>query len=237
MNKVATIISNFNMPERTDALVEHISDHEIPCQIVVVDNGSKMVPPSKYTTVSLPDNVQTTGGWLAGLDQAKGADYYWIMITSAEFLGPEVLRPMVDFMDAHPEAVGAHPALSLDSTAWAHLLTQGGDEPREVKFIDNIAALWRASWFDSIGQFDPSLRYAWGSDLETCHVARTQGQTMWVMEPAGMKKVTDIGYTMGRMGMTAERRRELARRNMESVLSRKYGPDWHDRMYGWQNES
>jgi hypothetical protein len=98
--------------------------------------------------------------------------------------------------------------------------------------IDNIASLYRADWFDGIGRFDPALIYGWGIDLETCYKARQDGRTLWVHEGASMKKVTDIGYTMKRMNMTAEARRFLASRNMDQVLSTKYGKDWRKVILG-----
>ena len=56
------------MPERTDALCEHIREYvSWPYSLIVVDNGSDLVAPSQYTTLRLDTNIQTTGGWLAGL--------------------------------------------------------------------------------------------------------------------------------------------------------------------------
>jgi hypothetical protein len=67
--------------------------------------------------------------------------------------------------------------------------------------------------------------------LETSYKARAQGKSLWICEDVQVKKVTDIGYTMGRMGMTAEERRVLARENMDEVFTQKYGPDWKTLMY------
>jgi GT2 family glycosyltransferase len=231
MAKVTAVISNFNMPERCDRLVEHIHAHE-KCEVVVVDNGSDLVPPSKYTTVRLEKNIQTTGGWLAGLEQAKGADFYWVIITSAEFIGAPVLDGMLEVMGLHPDCVGVHPALTKDSTtSWEHLKDTGSVDFRKVWMIDNIAALWRAKWFDEVGGFDPRFTYAWGPDLELAHLARSQGRTLYVTEPAGVKKVTDIGYSMNRMGMSADERGARARLNMWNVMLDKYGPQWQELMY------
>jgi hypothetical protein len=38
-----------------------------------------------------------------------------------------------------------------------------------------------------------------------------------------VKKVTNIGYKMDRMNMTAATREKLARQNMQDVLNKKYG--------------
>jgi hypothetical protein len=60
------------MPERTDALCEHLlTCTDWPLSLYIVDNGSDLVPPSRYTNVKIDGNIQTTGGWLAGLEQAR----------------------------------------------------------------------------------------------------------------------------------------------------------------------
>ena len=85
--------------------------------------------------------------------------------------------------------VGVHPALTEDSTtSWKQLMTRGGNEPRQTWMIDNIASLWRASWFDRMGRFDPELIYGWGIDLEMCWLARRFGRTLYVHEGVQMKK-------------------------------------------------
>jgi hypothetical protein len=96
--------------------------------------------------------------------------------------------------------------------------------------IDNIASLYRADWFDEIGRFDPELKYAWGIDLETSFKARNQGRSLWVDERSWIKKVTNIGYDLGRMKMSATNREQLAGQNMAEVLSGRYGPNWWERM-------
>jgi len=239
-NQIAIFIVNYNMPERTDALAEHINNRiEWPHVLFVIDNGSDIVPRSKHTNVFLEKNRQTTGGWLAGLEAAESyqKDWlaYWFLITSAEF--PEgdgdPLTPMAQFLLDAPNAVGIHPALTSDSTtSWTHLITRGGEKPRRTWMIDNIASLYRADWFDSIGRFDPDLIYAWGIDLETCWKARQQGQSLWIHEGSRIKKVTNIGYNMNRMNMEAGTREMLAGNNMREVLSMRYGLDWWGIMTG-----
>ncbi len=227
--RTAAIITNYNMPERTDALVEYLTKHvKSPLDIIVVDNGSDIAKPSKYTYLRLKKNVQTTGGFLAGLDALHtGYFAYWFLITSTEFVEGvtgDPLTPMVQKLIQDPNAVGVHNALTQDYVgAWKHLVTRGGSGCRETWMIDNISSLYRADWFDSIGRFDPELKYAWGIDLETCYLARKQGRTLWVCEDAPVRKTTNIGYAMNRMNMSADERTRLARANMIDVLERKYG--------------
>ena len=97
--------------------------------------------------------------------------------------------------------------------------------------LDNLWCMYRAEWFDSIGWFDPELRYAWGVDLETCWQARKAGRSLWVHEGVRVRKITDIAYSMDRMRMSADERRRLAGMNMEIILSQKYGDNWRWRMW------
>lgn len=242
-NKVAIVLVNYNMPERADQLMSYIHNNIAwPYDTFVVDNGSDLVPASHWTTISLDENVQTCNGWLAGLRRAKeisvqrgGNIYlaYWILITSAEFVleSGDVLSPMCEFLLKNPDAVAIHPALTEDSTTtWSHMLSVGGNEPRRTFMIDNIAALYRADWFDEIGWFDPELTFAWGTDLETCWKARKNGKSIWIDERTKVKKVTNIGYAMDRMNMSAETRFEQAADEAQRVLSKKYGYDFLNRL-------
>jgi len=234
--KIAVFIVNFNMPERADSLYGHITKYaKWPHEIFMIDNGSDLVAPSQHTNVGIETNLQTTGGWNAGLDAAgRNGNWlaYWFLITSAEFKSDrDPLTPMVVALLKCPELVGIHPALTQDSTtAWNHLKARGGDGVRRTWMIDNIASLWRADWFEANGGFDPDLKYGWGIDLELSYKARQQNKWMWIHEGVRVEKVTNIGYTMNRMGMSADERVRLAGANMAEVLSTKYGSNWDRKM-------
>jgi GT2 family glycosyltransferase len=241
MRRVAIIITNYNMPERTDALCLHIAKHAFwPYDLIVVDNGSDLVEPSQFTTVRLAQNVQTTGGWLAGLKHAderaeqrdEGYFAYWFLITSAAFVDEtDPLTPLASVLMDDDNAVGVHPALTENSTtAWNHLKTRGNRRLRKTWMIDNIASLYRADWFNEIGRFDPELVYAWGVDFETCWKARQEKRGLWVCEDVLVEKITNIGYEMDRMNMSAEERAKNAGVNMHNILYSRYGKDWHNRM-------
>jgi glycosyltransferase involved in cell wall biosynthesis len=237
---VAAVIVNYNMPERADKLAEYIRAHCQGVEVILVDNGSDLKEPAQHTTLKLSTNVQTTNGWLMGLHYAdalavkRGKNWlaYWFLITSAEFSGEgDPLAPMLDLLQREPAAVGVHPAVEAEVIAWKHLLARGGDQPRRTWMIDNIASLYRAEWFDAIGRFDPDLTFAWGIDLETGYLARKAGRSLYIHEGCTVKKVTDIGYTMQRMNMTAAERRLKAEANMEAVLSAKYSPTWRNMLW------
>ena len=103
---------------------------------------------------------------------------------------------------------------------------RGEKKPRRTHHIDNIAALYRASWFDSIGRFDDQLTMAHGIDLETCWKARKQNKTLWIDERVQIEKISNIGYLMERMNMSADERVKLARAEMDSVLAPRYGANY-----------
>jgi len=233
--RVAAVITNYNMPERADALAEHLFKSEWPLDLYLVDNGSDLVEPAKHTNVRIPKNIQTTGGWLAGLSEADdtGKEYlaYMFLITSTEILDTDPVAPMAVWLESNADAVGIHPALTHDSTtSWGQLYARGGQQPRRTWMIDNICSMYRAEWFNSIGRFDPAMEYAWGVDLETCYKARVQRRTLWVDERVQVRKVTNIAYSMNRMNMSADERGARAGANMRDVLFKKYGPAFWEKM-------
>lgn len=242
--RVACFIVNYNMPERADALYNYLYyKSTYPTDIYLVDNGSNLAPKAYNTNVTLKSNRQTTNGWLQGVKQAKqheklsGKRYfaYMFLITSTEFIdgvSGDVVKSMVSKLYEDENAVGVHPALTEDSTtAWTHLKYRGYEAIRPTWFIDNIASMYRASWYNEVGGFDKQFKYAHGIDLELCYLARKQGKGLYVDERVLVKKVTDIGYTMGRMNMTAEERQYKATANMYDVMQAKYGDSWQKLMF------
>lgn len=232
MRNVAFILSNYNMPERTDAMVQYLMDN---CgenvDYFVVDNGSDKKQPAFWTSVRLPKNRQTMGGWLAGWDLARWDtkyDAYIFAITSTEIMHSQgdIVQPLLDLMYSADDIVGVHPMLTQDSTtAWNHMKTGG-----EAWMIDNIFAMYRADWFDKQGGFDPRMVYGWGPDLEMAHFARQDDKRLMICDKVQVRKVTDIGYTMDRMNMTASERAVKARTNMEKIFEKRYGIEWRTKM-------
>jgi hypothetical protein len=238
-NRVAIILTNFNMPERSDAMGDYLAKYcQWPHDFICVDNASDIVPPSKWSNVFLTENIQTTGGWLAGLDYADtlGHDYlaYVFAITSCDFPGWQTIdpvAPLAQILLDDPNAVGVHPALTEDSTTdWVEMHTRGLRGKRPIWHLDNLFAMYRADWFNSIGRFDPDLTYAHGPDLETGWYARDQGRGLYICEDVQIRKISQIGYTMDRMHMTTAQRNANAMEEMQRVLGRKWGSwptCWH----------
>jgi len=242
-SRTAVIIPNYNMPERTDALVEYIQENaKAPHDIFVIDNGSDLVPPSKYTSVCIRENRQTTFGWLTGLKEADfmedqiGAFYfaYMVMITSAEFVkeSGDPLTPLVEFLDKNRKAAVIHAALTKDSTTALaeQMMDRGTGKPRRTYLVDNIAALWRADYLNRIGRFREELTMGWGVLPEVCWEARRDRKTIWIHEGTLIKKVSNIGYTMNRMNMTAKERGKLASAEARRILEPIYGENFNEKL-------
>lgn len=242
-HKSAIIIPNYNMPERTDALVEYIQENaKAPHDIIVVDNGSDLVEPSKYTNVTIFKNCQTTCGWLRGLEMAdtmarrNGESYfaYMVMITSTEFVkaSADPLTPLVEFLAKTPDAAVIHAALTRDTTTAlsAQMMDKGTGKPRRTYLLDNIAALWRADWLNSVGRFRRELTMAWGVLPEVCWKARRDRKTLWIHEGILVKKISNIGYDMNRMNMTASERAIKASAEARRILEPIYGERYNEKL-------
>jgi len=238
--RIAVILVNYNMLENTDKIVEKLKEvTKYPTDIIVVDNGSEIVKKSEYTTIALSKNVQTTNGWLMGLHYADAISVnekfeyfgYLFVITSTyiDNVNYDIIEKMV--INLKNDIVGIHPALSKDSTTAHKHLYSKNQNIRGVKFIDNIFALYKADWFNSIGRFNPRLTYAWGIDVETGYLARKNGFKICIDDNIIVKKVTNIGYTMNRMSESAKEREINARSQMYYYFKEKYGKDYSKIIY------
>jgi glycosyltransferase involved in cell wall biosynthesis len=237
-NRVAVIIANYNMRERTDNLVNTIYRRSSwPTDIIVVDNGSDQVAPSRFTAVNLTKNVQTTHAWFAGLNYAdslevlEGFKYlsYVFVITSGELMDQvnDPIKSLAEVLVQNQEAVGVHPALTIDSTThWKQLIYQHPPQLRQTNMIDNIFSMYRADWFNSIGRFEKTMTYAWGIDIETSYLARASGKKLFVHDGVLIRKISNIGYKLGRMGMSSRDRFENASKQMNAYMVGKYGENY-----------
>lgn len=243
MNKVAAILLNYNMPERADAIAESIKARvKVPHELIVVDNGSDLVYPSKSTNLSLGKNVQVSNGFRMGLAYADAIAAweqieffaYWFLITSSEFMSDEYdpLARLLEAMVDDPKVVFVVPTLSESSeTAWKHMINRGGQNVRETWGTDfYLGGLVRAEWFNASGRFNPALRYGWGICSEINWMARKDGLKILLHEDVVIRKENNIAYRMDRMNMTADKRSKLSGAEMNSVLEEKYGPGALDKL-------
>jgi GT2 family glycosyltransferase len=230
----AVIVVNYNMPERTDALVGHILDTvHLPYQMIVVDNGSDLVDPSSYTTLHLPKNRQTTGGFIAGMRYAElmdqSFDYYWMFITSSEFKKDDrdALEILINVMKSDKKTYAVSPAFTFNWSAFdTWMCPREGKKPRRVFGIDYLAALIDRRKLEQIGGFRKEVTMMWGVHGECNMLARKNGWHIYVHDGYVMHKESNIGYKMDRMNMTAEDRASQAQREKEKVYIPIYGENF-----------
>lgn len=243
-NRIALIITNYNMNERADQIVEYIKQYvKYPVDVILVDNGSDKQPASKYTALHLQRNVQTLHGWLMGLHYADSLEIYeefkyfayGFVITSSEIVPNQgdIITKLLIPMITDNEVVGIHPALSKDSTTWwKHMIThKSSNKWRHTNMIDNIFSIYRADWFNKQGRFNSAMTYAWGIDLEMSYFARRDGKRLLINDEVMVKKVSNIGYLMDRMNMTSEDRFKNAREQMNKYFVETYGKKHEDIIY------
>lgn len=226
------------MPERTNAIIEHLQfTVNYPLDYYVVDNGSDLVKPSKYTTVKLEKNKQVTGGFLAGVDAAvkSGEDYlaYWFMITSAKFTDTDWTDPL-DYLVPiikNPDTFAVSPSVNFPKhCAWEKWMAPRENSTyRKIWGMDYICALIRAEKYHKLGGFRPELIYMWGVPGEMNWKARKNGWKLYINDAYEIEKYTDIGYEMDRMNMSAEDRRRLAAANSDEILNSIYGEGYRER--------
>jgi hypothetical protein len=251
-HRLAVIIVNYNMPERAEALYKNIQETtKWPVDIILVDNGSQKKMRSPLTSLQMPINLQTSAGFLAGVNYAKHlrnskdlcphyAYSFWITSTRSVENRDFISILMQQLLNGN--AVGIHPELTAQSSShWQFLKPDryryekavlGKPTIRKSWLIDNIASLYRASWFDSVGRFDPALSYAWGIDIETAARANEDNVPLYLSSAVHVEKITNIGYKMGRMGMKASSRVSTAEKETCTVMKEKYPYDWPSRLLG-----
>ena len=138
----------------------------------------------------------------------------------------------------HSGAVGVHPRLAPSSTThWELLKVPWASRGRpiseeQVWMLDNIAAFYNADFFNAAGRFDPALTFAWGIDIELAFRAAKLSERLVVNTRSTVEKVTNIGYKMKRMGMSAANRSRLAYVETCTVMEAKYGHRWPSVVFG-----
>ena len=234
---VAIIISNYNMPERTDELAAWFeSTTRWPHDLLVVDNGSDKVPIPARATLAWRHNVGPAGVWRIAttyaerLARKRGVPHLGYLFCCTSTAIPErqrerdLITPLAELLESDPNAVLAHPAYTADTESYfRHMVDGGSGGPRRLGFCEMQCGLVRADWFHAIGGYDPDFQLHWGVDIDLCMQAKRQGRGVWLHEAVHVRKEESRGYTSGRYEMSAEQRAERALAEMDAILLRKYG--------------
>lgn len=244
-NKVAIIIPNSNMPEYTSNLCQYITNTmSLDYDLIVVNNPYYPLNATDHPlsldcdhTVSVQIPLGMTHAILMGLYYVDALSYlkefeyfaYWIVTTSLRFPieKKDFLTPMVKFMLENEKVVMTSPAII--GTAWDSLHPKGSGW-RKVWGVDNNAILIRSDWFNGIGRYRPELTIGWGSSLETCWIARSQGKEIWVNDDLVMTKDDGIAHEMGRRDTIREDFNMKGAEQMHRVLGAEYGENFLEKL-------
>lgn len=146
---VATLILNRNLPEVTDALVEHFQAHDgTVTDIYVIESGSLPERRSRYSSfvADWPDamehGLRFPRGFNFGLielNKLRQYEYYFLVCQDALFPGRSTLGPMVDVMRELPLTGILSPA----SPHWGETESIPEGETRYFWFVNHVAWLFR----------------------------------------------------------------------------------------------
>lgn len=234
--RTGIVICNYNMPESTDNLAQHIKNTvKSPYDLVVVDNGSTERT-SDHTTLYLPENVQMTRGFMEGVrsldETGRTYDFYWLIITSVEF-DPEDKRDPVKLLTSNfdENTFAVQPSLTktgMETTAWEVLKPRNTLFRRRVWATDYCCTMYRAAWFNELGRWNENLRRGWGVGDELFYLARKKGWKIYTQDGYVMRHKIAIGYDLDRMGETYKKRAEKAKEEMDAEFIPKYGERYLD---------
>jgi len=108
MRKVSIITVNFNQPKVTEELLQSIPAPYANLEIIVVDNGSKVISINNWQAnypqvkfIRSEENLGFAGGNNLGIKEATG-DYLFLVNNDTEFTGGLIER-LVAVMDSKPE--------------------------------------------------------------------------------------------------------------------------------------
>lgn len=238
MKRAAVIVLNYNMPEAADLWVNTIKERvEYPHDLIVVDNGSDKVTPSQHTTIKLERNTRTTGGLRLGIEYAdmrglveygERPGYYWVISTSTalgNFEG-DPLEMLIEAMESKPNAVAVAPSYDSNVFVWTHVIYRcnGSDNVTQIPTIP--FGLISSEFYHAVGGYEQRLTHSWGLEHDLAFKADRMGKTSWLHHGVRLEVHEFVGYTMGRMDMSRERREDLARKEMDEVLIERYGAMW-----------
>lgn len=234
---IGVLISNYNMPECVDRWVEYLTETtRWPHEIVVVDNGSDKVPPSKYTTISWKENLGHNASWQLGFEHIYRLEMkrkrlffgYLIITTSTIIAFPErrldLISPLVEILLADEQVAIINASHAAESTTpFDFMKTRETGGPREVGFVETGFALFREKWFKHVGGIEKEFFYNWGTDVDPCYKAHRSKRKVMVHDGVVVKKDHDNGFILNRYEMKAEERVMKSMSDMNYILCKKYG--------------
>ncbi|RJO66152.1 MAG: hypothetical protein C4523_13810 [Myxococcales bacterium] len=235
---IKPIILSYNMPEEASRLYKKLQADGFS-DVLLVDNGSDMHPPSPHANFRLPKNIRANGQARMALIYSMDyfpADYYWLISTSADLYPQANYRQAIEASLSRLSAfrVGVlSPTFDCPTAlpAQQHLSANAPETTSICFFLEataNVLAhnLLEKCREDGAAFFETRLTRGWGCDYELCHEAVLHG--FWCMADqaiaAGWKR--NLGYHKGVGGESIQHYYDQASAEMNAVMADKYGERW-----------
>lgn len=222
MKKVSVIILNWNGAEMLRRFLPSVVKYSPEAEVVVADNGStdnsleilrEEFPGVK--TMVFSENYGFAEGYNKALVQTETP--YTLLLNSDVEVTPGWLRPLLDFMESHPEAAACQPKILncnhreyfeyagacggyLDSLGYPYCRGrvmgvverdegQYDGEPVSVFWATGAAMLIRTDIYNKVGGLDARF-FAHQEEIDLCWRLRSRGYGVWCVSES---KVYHLG--------------------------------------------
>ncbi|MEP3387770.1 MAG: glycosyltransferase family 2 protein [Reichenbachiella sp.] len=176
MAKTAVVILNYNGAHYLEQFLPSVTQYSTDAEVIVADNASTddsiAFLKSNYPNLKIiqfEKNLGFTGGYNAALD---GLDHeYCVLLNSDIEVTPNWVKPVIDYMDSHPEVAACQPKILdfNDKLKFEYAGAAGG-------FLDFMGFPYcRGRVFDTLeedqGQYDTIEQLDWATGA--CMFVRT----------------------------------------------------------------
>jgi len=210
---VSAVVVNWNLKETTCHALQSLEHLDLPCRLIVVDNGSDdgsvAYLASRFpqaVIISLPANVGFAAACNQAIRQALQAPDcdFVLLLNNDATLSPSALSELVRAAQRHPEAgifgpkiyyqdpprriwyAGARRrrgVLAAADTGRGQMDQGQFSRERRVDYVFGAAMLMRRSVFDRIGLLDERY-FLYLEDLDFCLRAQAAGFALWFVPEA-----------------------------------------------------
>ena len=249
-HRIATILLNHNMPERTTRIVNFLrhEGQETAQDIIVVDNGSDTHSASNFTTVYLTQHLDNARAWKIGLDYANNLERqegfkYWgylIISNNAEIPLQVQTGSIVDGLRQvllqHPRARAVQPVLTVDSSIdLPHLIYPFVKEldrnhvhnpPRLTNIVGNDFVLYHRKWFDEVGGFPNEMPTGLGANIHMSYLARSNGYQLYLAPQYIIRVIHNLDSKISRSTESSEALTKRGYSDFCNFARREYGENY-----------
>lgn len=228
MSKLAVVIANYRTGDLVDAFKRSLEPTTIDHTLIEIDNGYRDDRPA---TIKTARNIYCAPAQLLGVEYMKALeiidnvhyDYLFLPVTCCSMVEKnDPLAKMVSFMEANPNCVICHPAFDASSnTAWPNMHART-NAPRRTYAVDNVAIMFRRSFYDEIGGIDRRYLRGWCIGLDMSYQARKMGKEIWLLDDVLCHRTESLGWIMGRRDVSREAYNQLAAAEMDKTVEEKF---------------